>query len=667
MPLGSVRGKPVPRTYSHMPVPPVPTPSLTISPVNPVSLQQNLYPNMQAVSVPEAITSLPPNVTTLLPIPNPTNIVRPTKKTMLPCSIHCPGVNGFPSLSCTSCHCLFHPKCVGLPPTFTEANANFDFYCNDCQPKIPEPPKVPRLPFSAPANSQPRMPVPARPAPRPSVVPTKQTTTSQPSPSQLFQRKLQGQYPAKKKQKGPPPPRPIESQTMVSIGGKKFLVIPRASIELDSPPPSPPRTQDAKSDSKVGSKKLPVLLEQADKPGPGASVPRFEVEQSPDGSLVLKPVGNVDPGQVFGGAHLKKRSHQDSAGGQASKRLKKTGPDFHATVSSGYFAFLSVLRYLGVEDRLKFGKVCRLWRELAHHHSLWTSLSLKNIKVRDWAQLGEFLIRVGSRGLDLRKMIFIKDREATWTEVTSVAHKFTHLRKLQLPRISGPVLAHLLAACPHLEILNSPLTTSPVNTGIFETVPSLQELRLKTGNGSLKLESGLGFLERLGNSLTSLSLLTIGGLTDADYDCIGLLSNLEQIELGDCTDAPITIFKTLSDLLKLQRIRLEKGSVGNNISKLKKSDNLTQLELIDFHVQPGFRAGLEGVRNILKLLIIPTYKDEVAKSNAEIVEGVTTHLKHLQAFYLGVTNEWLDAMSMVIGDKQVQGLTLNNKICLLQP
>ena len=37
-------------------------------------------------------------------------IVRPGNKTSVFCSIHCPGVTGFPSLSCTACHCLFHPK-----------------------------------------------------------------------------------------------------------------------------------------------------------------------------------------------------------------------------------------------------------------------------------------------------------------------------------------------------------------------------------------------------------------------------------------------------------------------------------------------------------------------------------------------------------------------------
>ncbi len=38
----------------------------------------------------------------------------PKKKTTQPCSMHCPGALGVPMLSCSRCHCMYHPKCVGL-------------------------------------------------------------------------------------------------------------------------------------------------------------------------------------------------------------------------------------------------------------------------------------------------------------------------------------------------------------------------------------------------------------------------------------------------------------------------------------------------------------------------------------------------------------------------
>ena len=46
-------------------------------------------------------------------------------------------------------------------------------------------------------------------------------------------------------------------------------------------------------------------------------------------------------------------------------------------------------------------------------------------------------------------------------------------------------------------------------------------------------------------------------------------------------------------------------------------------------------------------------QDEVAAINSEIVEGVTKELAgQLEAFYLGVTNEWLEAMAVATGDKK---------------
>ena len=47
------------------------------------------------------------------------------------------------------------------------------------------------------------------------------------------------------------------------------------------------------------------------------------------------------------------------------------------------------------------------------------------------------------------------------------------------------------------------------------------------------------------------------------------------------------------------------------------------------------------------------FQDEVAKINTEIVEGVTSELGQLTSFYLGVTNEWLEAMVITSGGNKV--------------
>ena len=55
------------------------------------------------------------------------------------------------------------------------------------------------------------------------------------------------------------------------------------------------------------------------------------------------------------------------------------------------------------------------------------------------------------------------------------------------------------------------------------------------------------------------------------------LLNFTELVLKHCNPWP--------DLQKLERIRLEKGTVGENISKLQKIPKLHQLELIDFQVK----------------------------------------------------------------------------------
>lgn len=49
---------------------------------------------------------------------------------------------------------------------------------------------------------------------------------------------------------------------------------------------------------------------------------------------------------------------------------------------------------------------------------------------------------------------------------------------------------------------------------------------------------------------------------------------------------------------------------------------------------------------------------QVAQINSEIVEGVTTELVQLSSFYLGLTNEWLEAMAVALGNASKVGLVV---------
>ena len=567
-------------SYSkHVPIRPAPSSSNITFTSRALS---NPYPNMQAVTSPTPTSmSIRPSIPvsrphdmlmSTLPRTLPHTILRPSKKTLLPCSIHCPGVSGFPSLSCSACHCLFHPKCVGLPPNFTNNGAPFDFFCNECKPMGGEVGTISAPePIMSTQNS--RQSLLKGSATTPKIV---SNVNSLISASKKRPAPVEAARPIKKKVKaGPPPLRPIEGQTMVNIGGKKFLVIPRMDLELDSPPPSPPSgdMQPRRNE------KLPVTLEPVDRDGKGGRIPYFTVEQTPDGHLIIKPAAEADPAKIFGSALKRSTEVLDL---NVNKKLKSLNVDFHSALSSGYYALLHVFKYLGLEDKLRAAQVCKVWHELAFHPSIWTTISLKGIKVYDWVQLSELLNRVSCRHLDLRKIVFVKEREATWSDFLAVAPTLRTITHIQLPRIPGSTLAAIMDACSHLEIINAPLITSNLDTAGLSKLTKLSDIRLKAGAGNLVLEGGLKPLECLSGSLTKLSLLTVSGFVDSDYDVLGTLSNLEQIELGDCTTAPVTLFKTLSDLMNLGKTTTNKIALegGGGINWPDKST--ASYDMLDF-------------------------------------------------------------------------------------
>ena len=82
----------------------------------------------------------------------------------------------------------------------------------------------------------------------------------------------------------------------------------------------------------------------------------------------------------------------------------------------------------------------------------------------------------------------------------------------------------------------------------------------------------------------------------------------------------------MSELSKLERLRLEKGIVGVDFQHLAAAPKLTQLELVDFKIVPGFREALKHVKNIEKMLLIPQYMEEVARWDDASVDRCYEHI-----------------------------------------
>ena len=160
--------------------------------------------------------------------------------------------------------------------------------------------------------------------------------------------------------------------------------------------------------------KLPVLL----KPEPAAAgvakgkggqptMPTFEVEEV-NGQLVLLPTDGSSarknpfanerrevrriielfisiPIILFPMFHSipqkedesKKSSSENNRQPKQVKSSSSFGDHFTPNLCGAYSAMLHVFRMLTPHERFVAARVCRMWRDLAYHNSLWSSISLK--------------------------------------------------------------------------------------------------------------------------------------------------------------------------------------------------------------------------------------------------------------------------------------------------
>ena len=344
-------------------------------------------------------------------------ILRPTFSNPVSCSIHCPGVQGFPSLSCTSCQSMFHPTCVGLLEGADYERNNCAFYCNGCQPP---PGKENSNPFPARPGSASisrggggrRRSSDTRPSGNSNSAAAGKKTQQQanlhhqrrpsqhqihPNPPMLNGDHHNGTGEGKTPASGgaQAPLRPIEAQTIVSIGGFKYLVVPQPQNRKPIVPPG--GATAAQNQKSKGNEKLPFLLRpQGDSNAGGeeeAAMPTFEIEETPEGKLLLVPTtGPLKKGDNPFGSKRKTSSTNDDP--PPSKQVKLSTPtasassssfargdNFSANLSAGYSAMLQVFKFLNTKEKMKAAKVCKLWRDMVFNPELWTCVSLKVIQV----------------------------------------------------------------------------------------------------------------------------------------------------------------------------------------------------------------------------------------------------------------------------------------------
>ncbi|XP_066583974.1 serine-rich adhesin for platelets isoform X2 [Prorops nasuta] len=337
---------------------------------------------------------------------------------------------------------------------------------------------------------------------------------------------------------------------------------------------------------------------------------------------------------------------------------------FMVSVCAGYHALLRIFQYLKVQELLRAARVCKMWRDLAAHPSLWKTVRMKNSQVTDWDGLADTLQRRGTQHLDLRKMLVAGESDGIWEKFLIVIPRVTSLLKLELCRCPVVVVEKVIQSCPQLQVLSAmSIKCDSLNLESVGNLKRCQELRLKAISG-MSLTEDLTPLQEL-TQLTQLSLTSVKELGKKKIDILQNLTNLEALELGECSDFPDKFGTTvLIKLKKLERLRLEKGQgscctfdILEGVSKLS---NLCQMELVNFDVKNGFDKCLANCKNIKRLLIIPTYISQSATSNNMVLGGVTELSNNLTHFVWGVTLELLRVTELFVDqcnlmNKQVTG------------
>lgn len=172
-------------------------------------------------------------------------------------------------------------------------------------------------------------------------------------------------------------------------------------------------------------------------------------------------------------------------------------------VCAGYHSLLRIFQYLKVQELLRASRVCKMWRDLASHPSLWRTVRMKNSQVTDWDGFADALQKHNTQHLDLRKMLITGDSDAVWNKFISVIPKVTSLIKLELCRCPVMVVEEVIKNCPQLQVLSAmTIKCDSLNLQNIGNLKQCQELRLKAISG-MSLQENLVAI----NELTQLTQL----------------------------------------------------------------------------------------------------------------------------------------------------------------
>lgn len=286
-----------------------------------------------------------------------------------------------------------------------------------------------------------------------------------------------------------------------------------------------------------------------------------------------------------------------------------------------------------------------MWEQVANHTILWKTVRMKNSMVNDWSGLANKLKNNNTRSLDLKKMLLASNFNEMWDNFSKNIGTASNLRSIDFCRCPANVIEKLFKTNPNIETINAvTINSNEIDLKNIIKTTNLRELRLRSTD-CITIVSDITFFKEL-HHLAHLSLTSVSGLASKDIFVLEKLTKLETLELGECTDFPDTFaLNILPKLINLERLRLEKCqqncSTSNLLDSIAQLPKLSQLELINFDVQPDFDYKLSNCTNIKRLLLIPTYVSQSATTNRLVLSGILKMTKSLQRFIWTITNELL--------------------------
>lgn len=316
---------------------------------------------------------------------------------------------------------------------------------------------------------------------------------------------------------------------------------------------------------------------------------------------------------------------------------------FNNFVSYAYHGLLHVFRYLTVQELMAAAGVCKLWRDLALHHSHWRLVRLKNSRIYDWSLFANHLRRAGTQHLDMRKMLFVTSTEETWTNLERAASNLSEILRIDLCKCPTEVLESIAKYCLRLKHIDAQFISSPtLRLELLGNLSHLEVLKIRSISRII-LDEGLQSFSKL-KELKFLNLTTVSNLKSSALCHLTELPHLESLEIGDCAEwTEASDYEMLGQLSRVKHLRLEQGPPTSVLQHLEHSLNgmssLQHLELISFTID----APLTDLRlsNIKRLLVIPCYTTETVAVVLRHLFDCLVSLSHLQQLSWVVTDEIL--------------------------